>query len=173
MNMKSVTLTGAVVTLIFYGCSTKEARTDQEVRASSETKTLEERIAAEPPANSPNEIAARASQAFANARGLSDDQRRRLAAIYLRTYSDALSIRTEIGKSKSLLFKMISQSAHDSKEVQKLKSKIVELDQRRLTLMFKALEDVQAVVGYGKGKDEIYRHFYDYEYPRHGNLSRN
>lgn len=34
-----------------------------------------------------------------------------------------------------------------------------------------SLSDVQKIVGYGKGKEEIYRHLRDYELP-HGQLSR-
>ena len=163
-----ILLTGALAC-----CAEKPTQQKQNIPQVQKTPTLEAKIAAEPPANDPTSIGERAGEAFINAKGLTDDQRKKLMGVYLHTYQQAMAIRLEIGKSKSLLFKTVSSSAYDSKEVVALTNKIVELDHKRLVLMFKALADVQAIVGYGKDKGEFYRHFYDNEYPGHENLSRN
>jgi hypothetical protein len=158
---------------ILTACTFKGIRSESAEISKPKSETLQERIAAEPPANDPAAIAERAANAFINAEGLSGSERLKLIEIYRRTYKEAIEIRSEIGKSKSLLFKMISTTAYNSREVDALKQIIVDLDQRRLIVMFKALADVQAVVGYGTGKEKFYKHFYDFEYPRHENLSSN
>ncbi len=82
------------------------------------------------------------------------------------TYSQAIEIRTEMGKSKALLFMKAADVNYKSNEIEILKNKIVDLDQKRLNLMFKALTKVQDVVGYGKDREQIYKRFYDFEIPR-------
>jgi len=137
-----------------------------------EDKVLEARIKSEAPAPSPEAIAERGAQVFINAPNLSDEQKRKIMAIYIRTFNDAITIRNEIGQAKSLLFKLAAQSSFKSKEIESLKNRIVELDQKRLKIMFKALEDVQAIVGLGKDREEIWKHFYDFEYPKFDHVSR-
>lgn len=142
-----------------FGCTSTKTNPDKE---------LDNKVSAEPTANSPEEIALRAGKVFASAPGLTPEQRMKLSDIYTKVYLEALSIRTEIGQSKSLLFKLVASKEYKSKEVEMLKKKIVALDQRRLDIMFKALADVQHVVGYGVEKEEMYRHFQDYELPYRG-----
>lgn len=132
---------------------------------------MEARIKSEPPAPTPEAIAERGAQTFINAPGLSDEQKRKIMAIYIRTFNDAIAIRNEIGQAKSLLFKMAARSGFNSSEMESLKKRIVDLDQKRLKVMFKALEDVQAIVGLGKDKEELWKHFYDFEYPKYNHVS--
>lgn len=138
----------------------------------AENAALAQQVQTEPQANTPEEIRNRAAEAFANAPGLTNEQKQKLEAIYQRTYREALAIRTEIGQSKSLLFKTVAKADYKSAEVDRLRKRIVDLDQKRLNIMFKALSDVQAVVGYGADKEEIYERLRDYEYPRGRVLTR-
>ncbi len=133
---------------------------------------LEAQVKAEPPAMSPDAIAERGAQIFIGAPGLSQEQKRKIMAVYIRTFNDAISIRNEIGQSKSLLFKKVATKSYKSKEVEDLKARIVALDQKRLTVMFKALEEIQTVIGTGPDKEEIWKHFYDFEYPRVDRISK-
>lgn len=160
MNLK-VTFFVALATAMTIGCATQGAKVN-----------LDQRVAAEPAANTPEEIADRGAYDFVTAPGLTHDQKEKVMAIYARTYNEAMAIREEIGKAKSLMFKTVAAKDFASGDVEKLKAKIVKLDQKRLDVMFKALADVQSVVGYGKDKEDLYRHFYDYEYPRHNGLSQ-
>jgi hypothetical protein len=141
------------------GCASQPSN-DQK----SEAK-LVEKIKAEAPADTPEAIADRGAQSFINAPGLTPDQKQRIMAVYVRTYNDAIQIRKDIGQSKSLLFKTIATKKIGSKEVESLRKHIVDLDHKRLEVMFKALKDVQEIVGTGDEKEEIYKHFYDFEYP--------
>lgn len=123
--------------------------------------SLEEQVQAQPEANTPEAIHARVVEAFDQAPGLTNEQKGQLSAIYNRTFSEAMMIRKEIGQSKSLMFELLATKDYRSKDVELLKKKITQLDQKRLNLMFKSLDDVQKVVGYGKDKEEIYRRLRD------------
>lgn len=142
--------------LLLLGCSNSPTKPNSE---------LEKKINAEAPANTADEIAQRGAHAFINAPGITDEQKQKLLDVFIRTYDGAMAIRADIGKSKSLMFKLVSSKDMKSKEVEDLRKHIVALDQKRLDMMFKALADVQAIVGTGKEKEEIYKHFYDFEYP--------
>jgi hypothetical protein len=146
--------------LLISGCVSNPVQKDND---------LNMKIAAEKPADTPDEIAQRGASTFISAPGLSDAQRQKLMEVYTRTYFGAENIRTQIGQAKSLMFKMIAKQNYKSKEMQTLKTKIVGLDQSRLQLMFQALADVQAIVGYGNDseKEKIYQHFEKFEVPNH------
>ena len=143
--------------LFLLGCNSATKKQEAEINR---------QVSEEQPANTTEKIAEIASQAFSKAEGLTDFQRQKLMLIYARTYADAINIRTEIGKSKALLFKKAADVNYKSNEIEILKKKIVDLDQQRLKIMFKALSEVQDVVGYGKDREQIYKHFYDYEIPK-------
>ncbi|QDK44584.1 hypothetical protein DOM22_05130 [Bdellovibrio sp. ZAP7] len=132
--------------------------------------TLEQRIHAEPQANSPDEIAQRAADVFSSAPGLTDDQRKRLHALYLKTYNESRNIRKDIGQMKSLLFKEAAYKRFNSKDMAELTRRIVEADQKRLNLMFAAFQEMQNIIGYGEDKKDIYDRLRDYDYP--GNAHR-
>lgn len=137
--------------------------------ASSKTKkedaALNAEVQAQAPADTPDQIMQRASYAFANAEGLTPEQKIKLGAIYSRVYTEGMSIRREIGQSKSLLFSVLAKVDYKADEITKLKKKIVDLDQKRLAIMFTALEEVQAVVGKGEQAAKIYKHLEHYENP--------
>ena len=157
---------------ILSGCASLSSREQAQNTEPAKGVSINDKIAAEPPAIGPEAIAQRAAEVFSSAEGLTAAQRKELMAIYLRTYKDASAIRIEIGKSKSLLFKIVSAKSYNSAEVEMIKKKVVDLDQKRLALMFKSLADVQLVVGIGSDKEQLYQHFFDYEYPRYENLSQ-
>jgi hypothetical protein len=133
---------------------------------SADHRKLDADVRAEPTANTPDAIAERGAHAFIDAPGLSDGQKEKLLGVFNQTYASAMTIRKDIGQSKSLLFKLVASKDFKSKEVEDLKKRIVDLDQKRIKIMFKALADVQAIVGTGDDKEEIYKHFYDFEYPK-------
>jgi hypothetical protein len=145
-----------ILILASAACTTKAAR--EEALMNSEVK-------AQAPADTPEKIVGRASEAFSNVEGLKPEQKAKLSDIYVRVYTDSKSIRREIGQSKSLLFMTLAKPEYKESEITMLKKKIVALDQRRLNLMFAALDDVQKVVGKGKSTEHIYKHFHDYEMP--------
>ncbi|QDK38613.1 hypothetical protein [Bdellovibrio sp. NC01] len=146
--------------LFIIGCATTK---EQEA-------SLDQKIKAEQPANTPEEIALRAAEVFASAPGLTMDQKTKLHALYLKTYADSREIRKEIGQMKSLLFKEAAMKKFNSKDITELTRRIVEADQRRLNVMFSAFQEMQKIVGYGENKKEIYEHLRNYDYP--GNASR-
>lgn len=137
-------------------CSTKET---------TEDRILTGKVKEQEPADTPQQIAMRAAEAFTGSPELTAEQKMKLHAIYTRVYAESMQIRRDIGQSKSLLFMTVAKSGYKSSEVSKLKKKIVDLDQKRLKIMFQALDDVQKIVGKGVEKEQIYKHFYEHEYP--------
>lgn len=164
-SLKNVSIGFYVIgTLAFVaqvGCATSDL--DREQRA---------QIKAQQPADSPEQIMERASLAFSNAPGLTPDQKAKLSGVYSRVYVESSAIRRELGQAKSLLFMTIAKIDYTDREVVNLKNRIVKLDQRRLNIMFKALEDVQKIVGRGVEAEKIFKHFEDHEMPRYKNGTR-
>ncbi|WP_374028012.1 hypothetical protein ACES2J_04225 [Bdellovibrio bacteriovorus] len=99
---------------------------------------------------------------------MTTEQRTKLNALYLRTYADSRQIRKEIGQMKSLLFKEAATKKFKSKDINELTSRIIDADQRRLNLMFRALEEMQTIVGTGEDKKELYEYLRQYDYPGTG-----
>ncbi|MGE5086137.1 MAG: hypothetical protein ACM3MG_07520 [Bacillota bacterium] len=131
----------------------------------NQNASLDQRISAEPRADTPEEIAQRAADTFANAPGLTTDQRQKLNKLYLKTYAEAREIRKEIGQMKSLLFREASQKKFKSGDINELTQKIVAADQRRLNIMFRSLEEMQQIVGYGADKKDLYEYLRNYDMP--------
>lgn len=144
------------------GCSTAPT---------TETTPLAEKIANEPAPQGRGEIANRGAHAFLTSPSLTAEQKEKLLAIHGRVYEEVTAINTDLGKTKSLLFKTVSAADYDSKELRDLRERIVRLDRKRLDVMFKALEDVQEIVGYGKGTEDFYKD-YDFSSPRREDISR-
>lgn len=132
----------------------------------NEDRDLTKKIHSQEPADTPQHIATRAAEAFSAAPGLSAEQKMKLHAIYTRVYVESMQIRRDIGQSKSLLFMSLASADYKATEMTKLKKKIVDLDQKRLKIMFEAFDDVQKIVGRGVETEKIYKHFYENEIPR-------
>ncbi|KYG67986.1 hypothetical protein AZI87_01570 [Bdellovibrio bacteriovorus] len=147
--------------LICVGCQTMPSYNEAE---------LDRKIQEEKPANTPEDIVQRAADVFSSAPNLTEDQRIRLNRLYLKTYADSMQIRKEIGQMKSLLFKEAAIKKFKTGDVNQLTQRIVAADNRRLNIMFKALEEMQSIVGYGEDKQELYEYLRNYEIP--GNASR-
>ncbi|MBK9323522.1 MAG: hypothetical protein IPM97_11375 [Bdellovibrionaceae bacterium] len=132
-----------------------------------EETTVATQVQAQPPADTPEQILARAAQAFSTIEGLEPAKQDKLRETYSRVYTESMSIRREIGQSKSLLFATLAKPDYKASEITKLKKKIVGLDEKRLALMFKALDDVQAIIGKGPGREELFKRLERYETPGH------
>ncbi len=156
-----ITILIATGTVALAACASSGAKSDSE---------MDQKVSTQAPANTPEQIRDRAAETFANSQGLNPEQKAKLTVIYQKTYGEAMTIRKDIGQSKSLLFEMIATKDYKSKEVEALKQRIIALDYKRLDVMFKAMADVQAVVGFGKGTEDIYKHLRDYEMPRPGRM---
>lgn len=161
LSIQTNKLALSLMALAFIGCASQPKATP-----------VDEKVKAERPADNPEQIVSRAAETFASAPGLNLEQKQKLATIYTKVYAESMAIRTEIGQSKSLLFKMLATQNFKSSELNQLKNKITALDQKRLNIMFTALDDVQKVVGYGPEKEEIYRRLRDYDFHNMGSTSQ-
>ena len=162
-NKKIKYLSRAIILTIFMtfqSCST----TTTTSTATKEEQTQAEQIKKQVPADTPQEIAQRAASIFANAPDLTEQQKNKLNEIYTNVYDEAMLIRRDIGQTKSLMYMTLVKSDFRSTEIDSLKKKIVALDKKRLDLMFKALEDVQKIVGRGIDKENTYKQLGSFEY---------
>ncbi|KHD87377.1 MAG: hypothetical protein OM95_14870 [Bdellovibrio sp. ArHS] len=151
----------ATAFLILAGCQTMTYDNEQ---------ALDRKIQDEQQANTPEDIVQRAADVFSSAPGLTDEQRQKLKTLYLRTYAQSWQIRKEIGQMKSLLFKEAAVNKFSSPDINELTQRIVAADNRRLNIMFSALEELQSIVGYGEDKKNLYEKLRNYEIP--GNTLR-
>lgn len=156
--MKQLLNLMTIGSLLLFGaaCSTQEKQQDQQ---------LTQKVNKQMSANTPEEILERAAAKFSSAEGLNSTQKDKLAGIYVKVYVESMQLRSEIGRSKSLIFEMLATPNYKASDLNKLKDRVVDLDQKRLTVMFNALDEVRSVVGTGAGKENIYKHFEKYEMP--------
>lgn len=116
-----------------------------------------------PPGYNPAAVASRGAKMLTDLPGLTPEQKQKIGAIYGRTAQEAATIRTQIADIKSSIFATLASKNYKSPEIEKLKNQIVKLDRKRLETMFTALADLQAVIGQGPDKEDIYRRLRDYE----------
>jgi len=146
-----------ILTFVLTACMTSQSKKEDE--------KLSAAIQAQTPANTPEQIMQRASDAFANAEGLSPEQKIKLGTLYSRVYTEGMAIRREIGQSKSLLFSTLAKNNYKNSEIKKLKNRITELNQKHLMIMFDALDEVQNIIGPNQNAEKIYKHIEKYEMP--------
>jgi hypothetical protein len=154
MNKTYATL-AALTTVALLGLGACATTADEK----TEVK-VEKAVQAEPSANQPGEIAVRGEEAFLKAPGLTEAQRMKLMEIHKKAYAESMSIRDELGKAKSALFKTLVDPKASAKELSLLKKKITALDKKRLTAMFTALDEAQKVLGKTAQAESVYREFY-------------
>lgn len=94
---------------------------------------------------------------------LTAQQKEKLIEIASRTETEARIIRSEIEESKILLFQTLAQVDYESKDIEVIRKKLVALDQKRLEQMFKALSQVQQIVGFGKDREDFYKKLQEQE----------
>ena len=129
-------------------CSTY--RMSEEVQAQN--------IKAQPLADTPEDIALRAAEIFSGSPNLTTEQKDKIHTIYTNVYDESMSIRREIGQSKSLLYETLVKPDYKSTEINSLKKRIVGLDKKRLDIMYKALDDVQKIIAQGAtDKERMYK----------------
>lgn len=127
--------------------------------------------AEEPAAGALGSIAAHGVEAFMLSEKLTKEQKEKLLEIHGRTFRDSTQLRKDLAQAKVELFKTIAKGKYKSSEIDKIKKRIIDIDQKRLQIMFKALEEVEAIIGHGVDAEEIYRRFYDFDRPRHYDVS--
>lgn len=143
--------TAAIATLVLMSCA-EVTKKNQQIQ-SEQKKTVQEM----PPVEAPQDIVMRAASIFQGSPDLSDEQKNQLRDIYTGVYDESMAIRSEIGENKTLLYMTLVKKDYKSSEINKLTKKIVALDKKRLDIMFKALKDVQKIVGRGAAKEGLYK----------------
>jgi len=92
-------------------------------------------------------IAKSGHDAFMKAPGLTSDQREKLSQILNSTMNQAGKIRMEIAAQKIDFFAALTEGNSNPAKIKQIKKKIMDLDSERLNIMFKAMDEVQKVLG--------------------------
>jgi len=111
------------------------------------TVEMDKKVAAQPVITDRAGMASTAHAAFKNAPGLTDAQKIKLDEVLTSTFIEAAKLRAEFGKTKGALFEALVSPTGTKKEVNVLKKRLVSLDQKRLDIMLKALEDTEKIIG--------------------------
>lgn len=136
MNSATKITVLSLAALILGACASQEEKRD-----------AEQRIQAEQPVAPDESFANRGANLFVDAKGISEAQRQELLKIHTDTYQKSSTLRDEITKTKTALFRSILDPKVSEKEIGLMKNKIVKLDRERLDVMLSAFNDVQKVVG--------------------------
>lgn len=148
MKKLTITFITLVAALSTMRCSTY--RMNEEVQAQN--------IKAQPLADTPEDITMRAAEIFSGSPNLTSEQKDKIHTIYTNVYDESMTIRREIGQSKSLLYETLVKPDYKSTEINSLKRRIVGLDKKRLDIMYKALDDVQKIIAQGAtDKERMYK----------------
>lgn len=93
------------------------------------------------------DIAQKGFHAFFSSPELTEKERKALLDIHTETLQESAGIRADIGRYKSVLFRLLVTGKPQEKEIEEVKKKITDLYLQRLTIMMKALDKAKFVLG--------------------------
>ena len=136
-----------LIPTIYTSCSHTKVDREIDAKASHETAT---------PMGAP--LAAKGYDIIQSAPNLSAEQKQKLLGLHQKMAGDMTSLREEESKLKSVLFRSIIEPKFNNKEVERIKSRLISLDQKKMNMMFSALKETKKILGRAAIEDEkIYR----------------
>ena len=122
--------------LFFTSCSSKQVEID----------ITEAKKSISAPQNF-KELLKRKREILNNSKNLSLEQKERLLNLQEHTLGGINDSNTEIRKYKIILFKHLAENKYDEKKVKVLKRRIKEYHDRKLNLMFVAIDEAKNILG--------------------------
>lgn len=110
-------------------------------------KNVDQKEAASPPVESRTDLNKEARLFIEKAKGISEDQRQKLLTLRHATRSSIGQLQEESLKLRSLLIQEILTSQYNSSEVDVIKSRLKKVEERRLTVMFDAVDKANKIIG--------------------------
>lgn len=104
-------------------------------------------VAAQPSRPMDGGVAYKGLEAIESSR-LSDDQKNQFRELQTRMMVETAQNRDDTSKLKGVLFETLASPQYDRSKVEEIKRRLVKLNQARMENMFRALEEVQKIVGY-------------------------
>jgi hypothetical protein len=145
MNLSKRLCFAAMAITLFSSCATKKI--DQNVDA---------KLAQTPPVSGPAELNKDASNTIASAPGITDDQRTKLIVIQKSTEEKLAKLREESLKMRELLIQEVVRTDHyNDNEVNRIKSRLKDIENKRLTTLFKGLDQANDVLGHQTQRKQV------------------
>lgn len=115
--------------------------------ATEAEKKVEQKLNQEAPVANTQELRKSATMAIETTPGLTDQQRSQLKSLSEKTRAQMDQYRAESLKAQGLLVKEVLSEKSSNTEISVLKKKIKEIENNRLTLLFKTVDEAKNVLG--------------------------
>ncbi len=121
-------------------------------------KDIDQKAAKESYTPTDGALAAKGYEIIQNAPNLNADQKQKLLDLQKKMSGKMAALRKEESKLKSILFRSIVDAKYDAQEVDRLQSRLVSLDKKKMNMMFSALKETKKILGRTMPEDEkLYR----------------
>jgi hypothetical protein len=110
-------------------------------------KRLDEKLSQENDLKTTGDLNTQASQIIQSATDLNTEQKEKLKSLRTTTQSKISEISLQTLKLRSILIKDLVETQYDEDEVDLIKERIHNLDRERTTVLFKAIEQANEIVG--------------------------
>jgi PBP1b-binding outer membrane lipoprotein LpoB len=114
---------------------------------SAAERHVDQEVAQETAVKSRSDIGAEAGALIQTAPGLSDDQRARLSAVRASTHAQLDELGAQSLKLRALLVKDLISTDYNEDEVELIKKRIKKLENKRLSVIFGAVEQTNSILG--------------------------
>lgn len=130
--------------------------------ASGLNKKVDSEVAQETAVRTHSDLQAEIDQLVDSAPGLTQDQRKRLTALKNGTRGQLDTLYAESLRLRSLMLKKLITTNYNDDEVQLIKSKIKNVENDRLSVIFSAVEQANTILGHNSVYDPaIMNSFFD------------
>ena len=141
-STKSFWALTALVVLGLQGCSHGTA------------KKLDTKLDQEQSVGTPSELHEQTGELIESAPGLTDVQRKQLLSLRDSTRARLQQLNTDSLKLRSVLIKDVLAEKYDEKEVKLVKKRIKELENKKLSTLFDAIESANKILGRGAARHD-------------------
>ena len=126
-----------VAVLVCVGCAYSEA-----------DRRLDEELAKTAAVKGRSELKKAADDVIANHPALTEGQRLRLREIRESASSELDSMNADLLKLRALLLRDVVATSYDDEQVERIKARILKLENRKISVLFGAVERANAVLGH-------------------------
>jgi hypothetical protein len=132
----------------------------QEIFKMNASKKIDQKVDAElaqtPPVSGPSELHQDTANTIASTPGITDAQRAKLMAIQKTTEAKLSDLREQSLKMRELLMQEVVRTEnYNDNEVNRLKTRLKTVEGKRLTTLFKALDQANDVLGHQTQRTQV------------------
>jgi hypothetical protein len=117
---------------------------------------VDSKLAQTPPVSGPAELRKTTADTIASTPGITEDQRAKLVVIQKTTEGKLDKLRQESLKMRELLIQeVVRTDGYNDNEVNRIKSRLKDVEGKRLTTLFKALDQANDVLGHQTQRKQV------------------